>query len=137
MPAGSYQTVYETDILSSSSPSAISWIGSIQAFLLCLVGALTGPLYDAGHMRSLILTGSVLIVLGQMMLSLATQYYQVLLAQGFAIGIGCGCIFIPGVAILSTYFDKRLSLAVGLAAAGSGIGGVVRQIENGDQALTR
>ena len=44
---GSYQAYYETNLLTTSTPSAISWIGSIQAFLLLIVGALSGPIYDA------------------------------------------------------------------------------------------
>lgn len=42
---GAFQTFYENDLLSHESPSNISWIGSIQAFLLLLVGVFTGPLF--------------------------------------------------------------------------------------------
>ena len=119
---GVYQTYYEIQILRSTSPSAISWIGSIQAFLLMMVGALTGPVYDAGYFRALVAAGSFLVVFGHMMLSLCTEYWQVLLAQAFCIGIGTGCLFVPSVAILSTYFNTRLAFATGLAAAGSSLG---------------
>ncbi|KAF2190959.1 MFS general substrate transporter [Zopfia rhizophila CBS 207.26] len=122
---GSYQAYYETDLLPNSTPSAISWVGSIQAFLLLLVGALSGPIYDAGYFRHLLIGGSILLVLGQMMLSLCKGYWQVLLAQAFCIGIGCGALFIPSVAILSTYFTTRIATAVGLAASGSSLGGVI------------
>ncbi|KAK4493942.1 hypothetical protein PRZ48_015128 [Zasmidium cellare] len=125
---GSYQTYYETGILSSSSPSDISWIGSLQATLLLLVGSLTGPIYDAGYVRTLVATGTFLCVFGQMMLSLSTTYYQVLLSQALCIGIGTGTMFIPGVAILSTYFSTRIATAVGLAASGSSIGGIIYPI---------
>jgi len=125
---GSFQAYYETNLLASSSPSSISWIGSIQGFLLVLVGALTGPIYDAGHFRALLLTGSALLVLGQMMLSLCQTYYQVLLAQAFCIGIGAGCLFIPSIAILSTYFSTRIGLAIGIAASGSSLGGIIYPI---------
>ncbi|ORY14791.1 major facilitator superfamily domain-containing protein [Clohesyomyces aquaticus] len=125
---GSYQTYYETEILQSSTPSAISWIGSIQAFLLLIVGAITGPIYDAGYFRTLLLSGSFMLVLGQMMLSLCKEYYQVLLAQAFCIGIGCGFLFVPSIAILSTYFSTKIATAVGLAAAGSSLGGVIYPI---------
>jgi MFS family permease len=125
---GSYQAYYETNLLSTSSPSAISWIGSIQAFLLLMVGALTGPLYDAGYFRSLLIFGSVMLVLGQMMLSLCHEYWQVLLAQAFCIGIGTGALFIPSIAILSTYFSTRIGLAIGIAASGSSFGGVIYPI---------
>ncbi|KAF2687120.1 MFS general substrate transporter [Lentithecium fluviatile CBS 122367] len=125
---GSYQAYYETDLLSSSNSSAISWIGSLQAFLLLFVGCLTGPVYDAGYFRTLLLSGSFFLVLGQMMLSLCTEYYQVLLAQAFCIGIGTGCLFVPSVAILSTYFTTKFAFAVGLAASGSSLGGVIYPI---------
>ena len=87
-----------------------------------LVGALTGPIYDAGYFRHLLVVGSFLIVFGQMMLSLCTEYWQVLLAQAFCVGIGTGCLFVPSVAILSTYFTTRLATAMGLAASGSSLG---------------
>lgn len=125
---GTYQTYYESGILSSSSPSDISWIGSLQATLLLLVGSLTGPIYDAGYVRTLVATGTFLCVFGQMMLSLSTTYYQVLLSQAVCIGIGTGTMFIPGVAVLSTYFSTRIATAVGLSAAGSSIGGIIYPI---------
>ena len=125
---GTYQTYYELDLLKTSSPSNISWIGSIQATLLLFVGSLAGPIYDAGYVHSLLFMGSFLVVFGQMMLSLCTSYWQVMLAQGVSIGMGSGLLFVPGVAILSTYFSTKLATAVGLAAAGSSIGGVIYPI---------
>lgn len=119
---GVYQTFYESGILKSSSPSDISWIGSVQAFMLILVGSLTGPIYDAGYFRHLLLAGTFLVVFGQMMLSLADTYYQVFLAQAVCVGMGCGCLFVPSVAILSTYFSTKIATAMGLAAAGSSLG---------------
>jgi len=119
---GLYQTYYSTGFLSSSTSSDISWIGSVQAFLLIFVGPLTGPIYDAGYFRILIIVGSFLVVFGHMMLSLCTTYYQVFLAQAITVGLGAGCLFIPSVAILSQYFSTKLATATGLAAAGSSLG---------------
>jgi predicted MFS family arabinose efflux permease len=125
---GSYQAYYETELLTDSSPSAISWIGSIQAFLLLIIGALSGPIYDAGHFRVLLIGGTFFLVLGQMMLSLCHEYWQVLLAQAFCIGIGCGALFVPSVAILSTYFTTHIAAAIGISASGSSLGGVIYPI---------
>lgn len=119
---GVYQTYYETGFLSTQSPSNISWIGSIQAFLLMIVGAVTGPLYDAGYFYYLIATGSFLVVFGLMMTSLCTVYWQVMLAQAVCIGLGCGCIFVPSVAILPQYFTTRKAFVTGIAAGGSSLG---------------
>ncbi|KAJ9649546.1 hypothetical protein H2199_000322 [Coniosporium tulheliwenetii] len=125
---GVFQTFYEGELLQDSTPSAISWIGSIEAFLLMLVGALTGPIYDAGYFRELLWAGSFLVTFGLMMLSICKEYWQVLLAQAFCVGFGTGCLFVPSVAILSTYFTTHIATAMGLAAAGSSLGGVLYPI---------
>uniref|UniRef100_L2FJ47 MFS monocarboxylate n=1 Tax=Colletotrichum fructicola (strain Nara gc5) TaxID=1213859 RepID=L2FJ47_COLFN len=120
---GVYQTYYETTL--AATPSAISWIGSLQGALLMLVGPVSGPLYDAGYFRELLWAGLFLILLGQFMTSLCTTYWQVLLAQGVCIGLGCGLTFLPSTAILSQYFLKRRSFVIGIAATGSPIAGMV------------
>ena len=118
---GVYQTYYASS-LTTASPSAISWIGSIQAFLLFLVGTLVGPIYDAGHVRSLLIMGSFLSVFGLCMASLSHAYWQLLLTQGVLAGTGFGCLFLPGVTIVSQYFSTRKAFATGIASLGSSIG---------------
>lgn len=68
---GAYQAYYQTDKLASSSPSAISWIGTTQVFLLGFTGIFAGPLYNSGYIRSLLAVGGFLVVFGFFMLSLA------------------------------------------------------------------
>lgn len=65
---------------------------------------------------------------GHMMLSLCTEFWQCILAQGFVIGIGGGCLYVPSVAILPTYFTTRIGLAIGLGASGSSLGGIIYPI---------
>ncbi|KAL6717307.1 hypothetical protein ACLMJK_005222 [Lecanora helva] len=125
---GAYQTYYESGDLFTKSSSDLSWIGSIQAFLLLLVGALTGPIYDAGYFRALIIIGSFAIVFGHMMLSLVHEFWQALLAQAFVVGLGAGSLFIPSVAILPTYFTTKIPIAIGIAASGSSVGGIIYPI---------
>ncbi|KAL2811945.1 major facilitator superfamily domain-containing protein [Aspergillus granulosus] len=122
---GAFQEFYQTVLLPNESPSAISWVGSIQATLVVMVGIITGPLVDLGHLRPLIISGSFLVVFGMMMTSLATQYYQVLLAQGFCVGIGGGIAYIPALVVISTYFTTKRPIAIGVASIGSSVGSVV------------
>ncbi|KAJ5351643.1 hypothetical protein N7452_000617 [Penicillium brevicompactum] len=122
---GVFQTYYESGALFKRSSSDISWIGAIQATMLLLVGFITGPIYDRGYLRSLLALGSFGIVFGIMMLSICKTYGEVLLAQGFCIGIGAGCLFVPCVSILPTYFSSRLGAALGLAVSGSALGGII------------
>ena len=119
---GVYQTFYEQNFLSGESPSDISWIGSVQAFLLISGSIVAGPLYDRGYLRLLLYTGSFLTVFGMMMTSICTAYWQAFLAQGLVVGLGNGCLFIPSVAILPAYFHKKRALALGIGAAGSSVG---------------
>ena len=69
-----------------------------------------------------------MVVLGLMMASLGRSYYQLLLSQGFCIGIGAGCIFIVSVAIIPQYFSTKRAFAIGIAASGSSLGGVIYPI---------
>lgn len=118
---GVYQTYYSSS-LTSSSPSAISWIGSTQAFLLFLIGTLVGPIYDSGYVRSLLVAGSLLSVLGLFMTSICNQYWQFLISQGMVTGAGFGCLFLPGVTVVSQYFSTKKAFATGIASLGSSIG---------------
>ncbi|KAI8665516.1 MFS domain-containing protein [Fusarium sp. Ph1] len=125
---GAYQTYYESGELFDASSSDISWVGSIAAFLLLFVGIFVGPVFDRGYLRTLLLVGSFMVVFGHMMLSLCDTLWQVLLAQGFVIGIGAGCLFVPCVAIIPQYFSTRMGTALGIAASGSALGGVIYPI---------
>jgi len=57
------------------------------------------------------------------MVSLCTKFWQVMLAQAVGIGIGVGLMFLPIVSVVSQYFFKRRSLAIGIATTGSSAGG--------------
>ena len=119
---GVYQTFYKSDFLSSQSESNISWIGSIQSFLLLVVGALAGTFYDAGYLRALLCIGVFLSVFGMMMTSICTTYWQVILAHGVVVGFGFGCLFVASLAVVSQYFTTKKAFATGIASTGSSIG---------------
>lgn len=117
---GVYQTYYQSTLPQSSSE--ISWIGTFQGFLLVVIGVITGPIYDRGYFRSLLVLGTFLVVFGMVMTSLATEYYQLFLAQGLCVGLGAGCLFLPSVAVVATYFSTKRAVATGITAAGGSIG---------------
>ncbi|KAI1742797.1 major facilitator superfamily domain-containing protein [Xylaria scruposa] len=120
-----YQDYYEEKMLASYSPSTISWIGTSQVFLLGIVGLLSGALYDRGHTHVALIPGFVSIVLGLLLLSFSYQYWHVLLSQGFLVGIGGGLVYIPAISIVSLGFPTKSALALGIAATGSAIGGII------------
>ncbi|KAH8680624.1 major facilitator superfamily domain-containing protein [Xylariales sp. PMI_506] len=122
---GVYQSYYEAVLLSDMSASSISWIGSVQSFLLLFVGVVGGPIYDRGYLREQLVAGAVLVVFGTMMTSIATRYWQIMLAQALCTGTGSGLLLIPSMALVPQYFRRRKALAMGMAVTGSSIGGVL------------
>ena len=122
---GAFQEYYQRDLLASYSPSAISWIGTVNATLLISTGVLAGPLFDRGYVRQLMLLGCFMAVFGEMMLSLSTKYYQIMLAQGFCSGIGAGLVYVPSIAMVNTTFTTKRALAMGLVTSGASVSGVI------------
>ena len=120
---GVFQTYYTTEL--NRSPSDISWVGSIQIFLLFFIGTFSGRATDAGYFRFTLTVGATLEVFSIFMTSLCTKYWQLFLAQGLGQGIGCGLMFCPTLALISTYFVKNRGIAIGLVASGSATGGLV------------
>lgn len=120
---GIFQSTYQEML--QAAPSTVSWIGTVQIFTLLLVGALSGRASDAGLVHEAVLGGTVLIIFGLFMTSLATQYYQLFLAQGVCIGLGMGILYMPGLSVPSSYFKAKKSLAVAIIASGAGSGGLV------------
>ncbi|KAJ7457268.1 MFS general substrate transporter [Mycena galericulata] len=127
---GVYQDFYVRTYLLHSSPSAISWIGSVNIFIVLSGGFIAGRLHDRGYFYSLMYGGSFLMALSLFSLSLAqpNQYYQIFLAQGIANGIGAGMTYVPCVAVISHHFQKRRALAMTVVASGSSLGAVIHPI---------
>ncbi|EGN93333.1 hypothetical protein SERLA73DRAFT_163493 [Serpula lacrymans var. lacrymans S7.3] len=100
---GSFQLWYAVNQLSSYSASDISWIGSLQLWVFFFSGSFVGRLFDAYGPTVLLASGTVILTLSLMMTSLASRYYEFILAQG---------IFIPFFYIVQYGQDNGLSQAL-------------------------
>ncbi|KZP00834.1 MFS general substrate transporter [Calocera viscosa TUFC12733] len=124
---GVYQTYYIQTLLPSYSASSISWIGSLQTYFLFAVGIITGPLFDRGYFRHMMIAGSVLFV-GTLFAQAQVQqdaYYQVFLCQAVGQGLAMGILFLPATAVIGHHFQKKRALAMGIAVSGSSTGGLI------------
>ena len=100
--------------------------GGVRVFCLLLVSSFSGRATNAGLSRPVVvLAGSILILLGTFMISLASQYWQIFLAQGLCIGLGQGLMWLPSVTVISTYFARNRVFAVTAAATGTSTGGMI------------
>lgn len=117
---GSFQT-YVTDRLNRSL-STIAWIGSTQIFLLFFLGTITGRLTDTGHFRKVFFAGLLATVVGIFASSFCHRFKEYLVTLGIAVGVGNGCLFCAMLTVMSSYFDKKRAIAIGVAACGSASG---------------
>ncbi|GAB7356073.1 hypothetical protein MBLNU459_g6688t2 [Dothideomycetes sp. NU459] len=120
---GAFQTYYSSTL--DETPSTISWIGSIQVWILFFLAAFSGRALDAGLFVPAFVIGAVVQVVGIFTTSLATKYWHLVLTQGVCTGIGGGIMFCPAMALLSTYFSTHRGVAVSLATTGNSVGGAL------------
>ncbi|CAG8026500.1 unnamed protein product [Penicillium olsonii] len=122
---GIFQEYYQNNQLSTYSASSISWILSLEPFVLFAAGLVTGRLFDNYGPKWLLLVGTFLHVFGLMMTSISTEYYQFFLAQGICSPLGASFVFSSALSCTATWFEKRRALAFGIVSSGSSLGGVV------------
>jgi MFS family permease len=120
---GTFQAYYTESL--GETPATISWIGSIQVWVLFFLGTFAGRAMDAGYFRPTFAVGTVFQLLGIFMTSLSTKYWQLFLAQGVCTGIGSGILFTPSMALLSTYFSSHKGIAVAIATTANSAGGAL------------
>ena len=86
------------------------------------LGIVSGPLTDTAGPRAVTCFGVVVIAAGLAMAAFSASLWQLFLAIGVGIGIGVGFVYVPAVASVQPWFDKRRGLASGLAVSGIGVG---------------
>lgn len=122
---GVFQAYYEQTLLSDTSPSTIAWIGSIQYALVFIPGLVTGRLFDKGVFKAPLAAASAFLIVATFLVAQCKVYWQFLLCQGFAVGLGSGVIFGPLLGVVAHWFKRRKGLALGIVAVGSSIGGTL------------
>jgi MFS family permease len=121
---GVFQAYYQNHFLQSYSSSTISWISSVQVFIIFGGGIIFGKLFDDNGPRWLLISGTSLQVLGLLMTAQSTKFYQFFLAQALCSSTGASCIYYASAGAISTWFLKKRATAFGIAAMGASIGGV-------------
>lgn len=115
--SGVFQTYYTGAL--GESQSTVSWVGSLQLWVLFFMSTFSGRALDAGLYRPTLWIGTVILLLGVFMTSLCSNLWQLLLAQGLCSGLGSGIIFCPTLGLVTTYFSKRKGIAVAVVTSGS------------------
>ncbi|KIM36537.1 hypothetical protein M413DRAFT_78073 [Hebeloma cylindrosporum] len=125
---GTFQAWYAAHQLRHMPASTISWIGSLQLWTFFFSGAAVGRLFDAYGPTSLMIAGTACYLASMVFTSISNRYYQYILSQGILFGLSVGLLFYPPIASISTHFSRYRATAIGIAVAGSSVGGVVYPI---------
>ncbi|KHJ92922.1 hypothetical protein OESDEN_07176, partial [Oesophagostomum dentatum] len=105
---------------------------TMASFIISLLTGLTlgsGPLASAVcnkyGCRMTVIIGACIAFVGCTTASFATAMWHIVFSVGVIMGVGFGLMYCPAIVIVTMYFEKRRSLATGIAVAGAGVGTVL------------
>ncbi|KLU89300.1 hypothetical protein MAPG_08274 [Magnaporthiopsis poae ATCC 64411] len=111
-----------------ASPIAYAFVGGLSVSIALFLSPLGTYLIGKYGTKKVMSLGVVIQTSAFVGASFTSEMWHLILTQGIAFGAGMGFLFVASVGIPSQWFTKRRSLANGIAAAGSGLGGVVYSI---------
>ncbi|MFC1937326.1 MFS transporter [Chloroflexota bacterium] len=101
--------------------------GALSTYMLSagILAIFVGRLSDRYGPRIPVTLNGVLTGIGFLLLSQISSLWQVYVIWGLLLGIGGSCCFIPTMSTIPRWFVKRRGIAIGLTAAGFGLGAIV------------
>lgn len=86
------------------------------------LGALTGRAADRFGPRPLLIVAAIVMGGGLVLTSQVGSLQMGYLTYGVGVGIGVGCAYVPMVATVGAWFERRRTIALALAVTGIGLG---------------
>ncbi len=109
----------------NSDRGGIALVFGITAFLYFVLGAVTGPLVHRVGPKRMVAFGGTIQVVGMLLTSRVSSLHQAYFTYGIGVGIGVACAYVPLVAVVGGWFQKRRATAVGLAVSGIGLSSLI------------
>lgn len=117
---GSFMASYEKEF--KESKALTSFIGALLIGCTLLCGPFAGGLLNRYNARVVVIMGAALSALGFFVSTFSPNIIFYLIFYSFVGGVGFGFIYLPGIVVVSQYFESKRALATGIAVAGSGFG---------------
>lgn len=108
-----------------SGNGATSAVFSLTAFCFFTLGSVTGRAADRFGPRPVLLLGAAALAVGLLVTSRVQQLWAGYLSYGLGVGVAVACGYVPMIAVVSAWFDRRRGLALAVAVAGIGVGTLV------------
>jgi MFS family permease len=104
---------------------ATALVFGITACGYFMLGAVTGPLVRRVGPRAMVAVGGAIQVVGILITARVNSLWQAYLSYGIGVGIGVACCYIPMVAVVSGWFEKKRTTAIGISVSGIGIASLI------------
>lgn len=117
-----YQT---SSMLAGATSLNYAFIGGLQYSQAFLIAPLATKVLGRYGIRTCLLSGAILQTLSLIGASFATEIWHLYLSQGLGFAWGVGFILTGTQNVIPQWFTTRRSLANGLAATGTGAGGLL------------
>lgn len=119
------------EVFPNTSPLMYAFTGGLSISCALLVAPLATYLIHLLGTRVVLNMGVFFETLSLIGSSFVTQRWQIFLSQGVCFGLGMGFLFVGSVGITPQWFHRRRGLAMGINAAGSGLGGLIYSLAVG------
>ena len=106
-------------------------IGGLSISQAMMISPIQAILARRCGTKATLLIGTVLVSAAWLTASFATQVWHLFLTVGVCFGWGMGMVYITATSVLPQWFSRRRSLAVGIASAGAGLGGLFYSLLTG------
>lgn len=108
-----------------SDTATVAFVGSCLIGAYLLVGPVVSALTNKFGARIVVIVGSIISGIAFLLSILSPNIYVMIGLYGVVGGIGFGFVYLPAICVVCYYFEKKRSLATGIAVAGSGAGTIV------------
>lgn len=105
--------------------AGISFTAVLNFLAMGFGSFLWGSMSDRYGTRAVVLAGGVLLGLGLITASHATELWQFQLLFGILVGLAAGSFYAPLIATITRWFTMHRSLAVALVSSGMGLGSLL------------
>lgn len=119
------------NVFAHSTPLSYAFTGGLSISCALLVAPLATYLIHVWGTRVALNIGVFFQTLSMIGSSFASQDWQIFLSQGVCFGWGMGFLFVGTVGVIPQWFLRRRSVAMGITAAGSGLGGLIYSLAVG------
>jgi MFS family permease len=109
----------------NTGSSATSAVFSITSFIFFTGGIISGMVADRFGPGPVLIFGGLAMGFGLYFTSLVNSLWLGYITYGLGVGMGVACGYVPMLAVVGAWFDRRRTAALGVAVTGVGLGTLV------------